>query len=142
MIWKMKRYEPIDHTADMGIRVWGRTKKELFKNAAEAMFDLIVDKKTVIEKKTIKFNLKASDIRELFVSWLRELLYQYSAKGMIFKKIAISDLSDTRINAFAGGEKIDTKRHIFRNDFKAVTYHDLDIKKIKIGWQAQVIFDV
>jgi SHS2 domain-containing protein len=138
----MKTCELIDHTADMGIRVWGSTKRGLFKNAAEGMFDLITDKKAVVAKKTIRFNLKAPDIRELFVLWLRELLYQYSAKGMVFKKIAIKDLTGTRIAAAASGEKIDLKRHIFKNDLKAVTYHDLKVEKAKNGWEAEVIFDV
>ena len=39
----MKKYKLLDHTADIGIEVWGKTKKELFENAVEAMFDLMVD---------------------------------------------------------------------------------------------------
>ncbi len=137
-----KKYRPINHTADMGIRVWGRAKRALFKNAAEAMFDLIVEKNAISAKKTIRFNLKAPDLRELFVSWLRELLYQYSAKAMIFKEVTVTTLTDTQITAEASGERIDLKKHIFKNDLKAVTYHGLDIKKTPAGWQAQVIFDV
>ena len=106
------------------------------------MFDLIVDKKTVATKKKIKFKLTAPDVKELFVSWLRELLYQYSGKGLVFKKIKILSLTDTQIVAEAFGEKIDLKKHVFKNDLKAVTYHDLEIKKTKTGWQTQVIFDV
>ena len=45
----MRSYEPIDHTADMGIRAYGRTKKELFRNAAAGMFSLIADKKNIAE---------------------------------------------------------------------------------------------
>ena len=138
----MKTYETIDHTADMGIRVWGRTKKALFKNAAEGMFDLIVDKKTVAAKKKIRFSLKAPDIRELFVSWLRELLYRYSAKATVFKRFSVSTLTDNHIIASAAGEKVDLKKHVFKNDLKAVTYHGLDVKKTKTGWETQVIFDV
>jgi len=138
----MKRYEAINHTADMGIRVYGRTKKALFKNAAEGMFDLIADKKNILAKKKIELNIKAPDIEELFVSWLRELLYQYSAKGMIFKKIAILNLSDAEITAEAYGEKMNLKKHIFKNDLKAVTYHGFDIKRTRMGWTAQIIFDV
>ena len=138
----MQKYEIIGHTADMGIRVWGRTKKALFKNAAEGMFDLIVDKKNIRINKTLKFNLKAPDSRELFISWLRELLYQYSAKGLVFKKFIISKFTDTQLCAEAVGENMDLKKHIFKNDLKAVTYHSLDIKKIKDYWQAQGIFDV
>jgi len=138
----MKSYELINHTSDIGIRIWGRTKKELFRNAAEGMFDLIVDKNTVVAKKKIKINLKAPDVKELFVSWLRELLYQYSGKGIVFKKIAILSLTDTQIVAEASGEKIYLRRHVFKSDLKAVTYHGLEIKKTKIGWTTQVIFDV
>jgi len=138
----MKHYETIDHTADLGIRVWGKTKKALFKRAAEAMFDLITDKKAVNVEKTVRFNLKAPDLKELFVSWLRELLYQYAAKGMLFKKIAVSRMDDTHISASASGEKLNPARHIFKKDIKAVTYHGLEIKKTRSNWQAQVIFDV
>src|SRR3989338_7742649 len=106
------------------------------------MFDLIVEKKGVAAKKRIKFNIEAPDLKELFVSWLRELLYQYSAKGLVFKKIAILNLTGAQITAEAVGEKINLKKHIFKNDLKAVTYHELDIKKTKAGWQTQVIFDV
>ncbi|MBI4335989.1 MAG: archease, partial [Candidatus Omnitrophica bacterium] len=34
----MKKYEPIEHTADIGIRAYGRSLKELFENAALGMF--------------------------------------------------------------------------------------------------------
>ncbi len=138
----MKKYEEILHTSDIGIKVYGRTKKELFKNAAEGMFDLIVEKKGIEPKKIVRFNIKAPDIKELFVYWLRELLYQYSARAIVFKKIVISDFKDTRITASVSGEKFDPKRHVFKNDIKAVTYHGLEIKKVKNGWQTQVIFDV
>ena len=39
----MKNYEIIDHTADMGIKVYGKNLLALFLNAAEAMFDIIVE---------------------------------------------------------------------------------------------------
>ncbi|UCG94894.1 MAG: archease, partial [Candidatus Aerophobus sp.] len=39
----MKKYEFINHTADLGIRVWGESIEELFKNAAYSMFDTIAD---------------------------------------------------------------------------------------------------
>ena len=39
----MKRYEQFPHTSDIGIRVFGRDLKELFQNAAFAMFDTMAD---------------------------------------------------------------------------------------------------
>ncbi|MCK4436526.1 archease, partial [bacterium] len=37
----MKKYETFDHTADLGIRVFGKTREELFANAGYAMFDIL-----------------------------------------------------------------------------------------------------
>ena len=39
----MKRYEQFPHTADIGIRVFGKDLKELFENAAFALFDTLAD---------------------------------------------------------------------------------------------------
>ena len=33
----MKKFEYLDHTADIGIRAYGQDLKDLFENAAEAM---------------------------------------------------------------------------------------------------------
>jgi SHS2 domain-containing protein len=39
----MKRFEIFEHTADIGIIVYGETLKALFENAGEAFFDIITD---------------------------------------------------------------------------------------------------
>ncbi|MBP9531816.1 MAG: archease, partial [Syntrophaceae bacterium] len=38
----MKKYELFDHTADLGLEIYGRTKRELFANAALALFDVMI----------------------------------------------------------------------------------------------------
>ena len=43
----MKRFEILDHTADIGIIVYGEDLKALFENAGEAFFHLITDMKRV-----------------------------------------------------------------------------------------------
>ena len=126
----------------MGLEVYGKTRKALFKNAAEGMFSLIAETKNITPKKTIKFDLKAPEIKELFVYWLRELLYRYSTEALVFSRVSIKRLTDTHLEAAGYAEKFNRKKHIFKNDLKAVTYHGLDIKKTKSGWQARVIFDV
>ncbi|MBN3037787.1 MAG: archease [Candidatus Omnitrophica bacterium] len=138
----MKRYETLDHTSDIGIRAFGRDETELFSNAAFAMFDNITELNKVELKDCLEINLRAENFEEVFVSWLRELLYKYSAEGYLFKKFVIKKLDKTAISAMAGGEKADPERHIFKKDIKAITYHELKLEKSKRGWTAQVIFDV
>jgi SHS2 domain-containing protein len=138
----MKRYEIIEHTADIGLRAGGEDLKQLFINAACGMFDILADLKNVRTKDSLKIKLKAPDIEELFLSWLSELLYQHNSKGIIFKEFLIDELTEKSISARARGEKIKTNRHRLKAEIKAVTYHELKVRKIKDNWQAEVIFDV
>lgn len=42
-------YEQIDISGDVGLRIRGSTLEELFANAAEGMFELITDIRTIQE---------------------------------------------------------------------------------------------
>lgn len=138
----MKRYEPIEHTADIGIRAYGRSLKELFENAAEAMFGEIAELKKVKPVRCVKINLKASSKEELFHLWLSELLYQFNGKGMLFSKFEIEDITERGVKAIACGEKADAARHGLKKEIKAVTYHGLLVEKKPKFWVGEVIFDV
>ncbi len=138
----MKRYEIIDHTADIGLKAYGEDLKSLFANAAYGMFNILADLKNVRAKEALKIKLEAPNVEELFLSWLSELLYQYNSKKLIFKEFSIDKLSQNSISAHAQGEKLDLKRHRLKTEIKAVTYHQLKVGKVKDAWQGQVIFDV
>lgn len=142
MLGISKKYEIINHTADIGIKVYGKDLKELFANAAFGMFEIIARLENVKTKKLVKLNLKAPNIEELLVSWLRELLYQYNAKEILFKEFTIEQLSENQIEAKAQGERFDPQKHELKTEVKAVTYHELKVEQAKDGWQAEVIFDV
>ncbi len=43
----MKIYELIEHTADVGIKAYGKNISEAFENAAKGMFDIITDKSEI-----------------------------------------------------------------------------------------------
>ncbi len=138
----MKRYEIIDHTADIGLRAYGRDLNQLFINAAYGMFEIMADLKNVRPKESLKIKQEAPNIEELFLLWLSELLYQSNSKKIIFKEFLIDKLTENSISAKAQGEKLDFKRHRLKTEIKAVTYHQLKVEKVKDYWQAEVIFDV
>ena len=137
----MKRYEPVEHTADIGIKVYGKDLPELFSNAAFGMFDNIAELKFFKPTKKIDVTLKESNINELLVSWLRELLYKYIFNGLIVVETKISKLKDNKIRAEISCAEIKDKSKI-KKDIKAVTYHGLEVKQNKSGYEVQVIFDV
>jgi len=139
---KNKPYRLIDHTADIGIKVYGKTLKELFQNAAIGCFDNIADLDNVQLKRHVRFNIQAPSQEELLLLWLKELLYSFDTKRILFKDFKIEELKATHLIATAYGDKLNLKKHSVKEEIKAVTYHEFSLKHGKSGWTAQVIFDV
>ena len=137
----MKRYEVIEHTADIGLKIYGKDLKDLFINAAVGLFSLIVDLTKVDSSVEIELKKEESNKEELLVSWLNELIFQFSARSFIAKGINIVELTDNKITAKIQGEKIDLSKHKILSEIKAATYHDLEVKEVKDGFEARVIFD-
>ncbi|RMD90240.1 MAG: archease [Calditrichaeota bacterium] len=139
---ELPRFEPIDHTADAGIKVYGKDLKELFSNAALGLFDMIANLEKVNPDMERKVAVEASDREALLVNWLNELNFLFFTKREIYKVFEIENLTDTALNATVRGEKIDYDRHEIYTEVKAITYHYLYIKKTARGWEAQIIFDI
>lgn len=138
----MKRYEVIDHTADIGLRAYGKNIEELFVNAAFGMFDIITELEKVAPAIFVEIQVEASGWEELLVAWLRELLFRYHSEEILFKDFEIEKLSKAQMKAKAGGEKIVAEKHELKTEIKAVTYHELKVERVGSEWVAQVIFDV
>lgn len=137
-----KKYEFINHTADVGIKVWGKSLKSLFENAAYAMFDILTELDKVKEISLIKVKIGSGEPEELLADWLRNLLYQFNGEGYLLREFNIEEISKKGLKAKVAGEKLDLSRHSLKTEIKAVTYHALEVKKTGQGWEAQVIFDI
>ncbi len=136
-----KDFEFIDHTADIGIIAYGADMKQAFANAARALFSLITDLEDVKEVLHQDTELTATDKEGLLVEWLNELIYQFDAENMLFKRFDITELNNTQLKARSYGEKVDRLRHKLKIGVKAATYHMLRIDK-EDGCKVQVIFDI
>lgn len=137
-----KRYEQFSHTADIGVRVHGKDLKELFENAAFAMFDLIADLEGLKTTVTRTIEVDAEGYEELLVAWLDELLYNFYTKEIIFSKFEIENFSEKKLKAKVYGRPVDANRNRLKTEIKAATYSGLEIKKIADGYQVEIIFDV
>jgi SHS2 domain-containing protein len=137
----MKRYEVIEHTADIGLRIYGKDLKELFINAAMGLFSLITDLSKVRLTKSISVNITEENKEELLVSWLNELLFQFSAHNFLAKQFKINKISDNSVLADIRGQTIDLTKHKTLTEIKAATYHDLEIIETGKSFEAKVIFD-
>ncbi len=133
------RYEETEHTADVGIRAYGRTVDELFEAAAEGMFSLIADLRAVRPKGEVEIHVTGEGLHRLFVNWLSELLVLHETQNVLLAKFE-AKVSENRADGRAWGERIDKRRHELKLAIKAVTTHRLRVDP-KAG-VAEVIFDV
>jgi len=151
----MKKYEPIDISGDVGIRAFGKTKKEVFINAAVGMYSLITDIDLIEERKSVELTIEGFSLESLLVSWLNELIFQFDANGFIGKRVTVSEVTSfvalpsqgdwgevNKLNAVLYGEDFDPEIHESRLLIKAATYHQLRIEKVGGIWVAEVIFDI
>jgi SHS2 domain-containing protein len=132
------RYEEIEHTADVGIRAFGKTASEIFAAAAEGMFSLIANPAKVRAKGEVEIRLTAEDPPKLLVAWLSELLFLHETQRLLFCRFDIH-VRGKSLRARAWGERIDKRRHELKLAIKAVTYHRLSVDVAK--GVAEVIFD-
>jgi SHS2 domain-containing protein len=136
------KYELLDHTADLGIHVFGSDPGDLFTTAALAMFDQIIDVKVLNGDDIHPIRVTGADWADLMVNWLRELLYLWTVRELLVITVDISSISESKLSADVATRVFDAALHPIKNEIKAVTYHQINVVQSATGWEAQVIFDI
>lgn len=135
----MPPYAIMPHTADLRIRAWGATQKELFQSALNGMFESIAPKWEK-EAQTVQraISIQSTDLNALLVDFLSEALQLSDVNNEAYTDIEIRSLTNTRLNGTLIGKPIAG----FDLEIKAVTHHGLDIKQVSGKWQAEIVFDI
>ena len=145
----MKDFEFIEHTADLKIRVYGKTIESLFINALKGMFQSIhpnAPQCSILHDRLLCPSLPIShrvlissyDKETLLVDFLSEALYLCDTHNEAYLDATINALNHATLNATIFGIAIEG----FQLEIKAVTYHDLKIEYIKGKWQTDIVFDI
>ena len=142
-------YKPVEHTADVGIKAWGHSQKELLEEAALGMISQLYNPESVEERESRKLTIEAGILEELLLKWLKEILYFMEHEGLLFRRFQIEtdnfslkDVKTLQIHASLYGEMRDPTRHDICKEIKAVTRHGLYMKKNGPWWEANILFDV
>ena len=136
------KYRLTDHTADIGIHVFGNDLKELFENAAMSLYDMITELECVSPADTQKIQVTGEDRPDLMVNWLRELLFLWTGRYQLVKTVKILSLSEHELTAEVKTEAYSSEHHIIKHEIKAVTYHQIQVYENDKAWEAEIIFDV
>ena len=135
-------YEEFEHASDIGLRVRGRTMRELFENAGRGMIELMLDPATVAPAGVRPVVATGDDPEMMLVAWLNEILFAFDADRFAPARAEVESVAEGKVCARLWGEAFDGSRHVVRNLMKAVTYHNLKVEQTGGGFQVSVIFDV
>lgn len=143
-----KKYEYLDHTADVQLHSWGDSLKESFEQIAMAMFGYMTDIETVdmSVKQELEVKLDADeDLLNLIYRWLDEWLFLFCAEPFfIARKVVIThfDAENFHIKAVAYGEQFSLDKHPQGTEVKAITYSNMQVHNEKPTNDIYVIIDI
>lgn len=140
----MGTIETFDHTADVGMRVMADSLEDLFRSAAEGLFDYIVTNRAEVRPTVLEsVDLRADEPAELLVTWLNDLIFRGETRHRLYSVFDVQVADDGRaLHGRIGGEAIDPERHQLDHEVKAVTHHGLTLHKREGRWLAEFILDI
>jgi len=139
--------EFLDHPADLRMRVMAPTLEALFERSAEGLFQVITDVQRVMPMKRQTVSVSAVSSEDLLILWLQEWLYAFHTERYVFARFHAEVLKVSErqwsCQGTGEGEPIHPERHALSSrEVKAVTYHGVQIKKVKDQWMVEVVLDV
>jgi len=140
----MRRYEFIEHTADLAVGAYGDNLEEAFASAAEALFHVITDGAGITPDSKIKVEVESIDRAGLLVGFLSKLILLFETERVVGSQFDICFSSSNKLKATVAVEPFDEVRHGQGLHVKAVSYHMLKIVEGDDGDESyvQVLFDV
>lgn len=131
-------FEFLDHPGDVKLRVWSTNLESLFAAAAEGMMLFLFGTgiANLEPDRTQTLEIEAKDREALLVEWLSELPYRATCEYRAYMRFRIHELTESKLKATA-----ETVAAQAVEDIKAVTYHDLSVRKCECMWEASIVFD-
>ncbi len=135
------KYKFLAHTADMKFQAFGKSLEVAFANSALAMFHTMYEKK-IKKTKTVKVKAKGKDFEALLYNFLEELLVLFDGEGFFLSKVKRLNIDKKKFRLEAEVVGDNAENYEMDIDVKAITYHDIFVKKEKGKWICQIVLDV
>ncbi len=134
-------FEERPHTADVGLLARGRSREELFANAARGMLEFMGGRpQDSAEVEWRALEVEGLDLEHLLVRWLSEVLGLFR-QGWMVSEIEWSWFTERSLYAVCRVARWPAG-FAPRREIKMVTHHGLKIESRSGLWTAEVVFDV
>jgi len=135
------KYRIIDDlTSDVLFEARGKDMKDVFENAALAMFSVICEVERVKPEKMLEVEVQAESADRLMINWLQELIGLVDTESMFFSKFEVTEIGEKRLKARIYGEDMTPEKG--ETVVKAVTYYKYKFQKTKEGYSVTVSLDI
>ena len=127
---------------DAVIEAYGGTLEEAFENSAlglvNTMFDLTATSNTSYSAdKEIQIEAKGFDLQSLLYDWLEKVMLVVLVDHILLSDFKVKITKETLgeynylLNGIAKGEDLNSEKHHYKIEVKAITYHEMEIKEEK-----------
>ncbi len=99
-----KAWETFSHDADVGVRGYGATRAEAFRNTARAPTEVTAPLETVAADERIAIACAAPDDEVLLVDWLTAIIFEMATRRMLFRDYRV-EIVDRALGGEAIGER-------------------------------------
>jgi SHS2 domain-containing protein len=132
-------FELLEHTADAGVRAWGRTPEAMYQAAARGLYALALAEPPRGNATPHAFSVAGATHEERLVRLLAELVYLLNTR----------DWAATDLRLLLGADGLDVSGQFVRvspeemvREIKSPTYHLLEVREHAGQWTAEVYFDL
>ena len=134
-------FEPLEHTADLKLRAWAPGLRGLIEQAARGMISLLVE--AGLEPSShLEVSGAGNNAEETLVDCLREILLLPEFEAMMPVAAEVLEADERRARCSVGVVPLQQAADHRGQDIKAVTYHDLSIRRAHDHLEVEVVFDV
>lgn len=137
----MKKYTFLPHTADIRIFVESDNIEDLFSVSLEAICSILISGEVDIHQQfTLEefLEIESFDQSALLIDFLSDALVIMNKHKAIFPYVSIQSLEVRKLSAKIYGYPVDE----FKEDIKAITYHEANIQQIENIFQTKIVLDI
>ncbi len=135
-------FELFDHTADIGVRVTADTLAELLRAAGEGLYAVIGRLEAEGGRREVQLDFSADDRALLLRDYLAELLLIVDRDQRIATGVGVTVFDERRLQASVQLARVCVERSAYDREVKAITYHELEVRRTERGYEATFIVDV
>ena len=138
-------YRYIEHVSDAKVEAYGRTINEAFANSAKALINIVCDVSRVNLGKHTIIKTTGFDLVSLLYSWLERVLMALLVDNLALAKFHVKIERQNNsyfLSSECEGETFLARKHHYKIEVKAITYHEMNVTKSKGKFIVRYIVDL